>query len=95
MYSIVLYAYVSTFDSLRYSHDDDRNKSNRRLHCNYFGHLKSDSSACVAMTGCLGKDDIDFTLTSDHLYEVNSFTWKRDGTVQASAGINRVITTFK
>ncbi len=62
----------------------------RRLHCNYFGHLESDKSACIAMTGCLGVDDIDLTMTSDHLKGVHAFTWKRDGAVEAILDMDEV-----
>ena len=32
--------------------------------CNYFGHLKNDKEACVAVTGCYEKEDLDFTILS-------------------------------
>ena len=32
--------------------------------CNYIGHLKNEEGACVAATGCYGKQDMDFTIFS-------------------------------
>ena len=35
--------------------------------CHYIGHLEKEQGACVAMTGCIGQDDLDFTIYSQHL----------------------------
>ena len=41
-------------------------------HCNFFGHLKNDASACVAVTGCYGEEDMEFTINSRDL-ETNMY----------------------
>ena len=48
-------------------------------HCNYFGHLKNDPQACVAVTGCYGHDKLDFTIMSDHSLYQNKFVLEKDG----------------
>ena len=48
-------------------------------HCNYFGHLKNDPQACVAVTGCYGEDKLDFTIMSDHSLYQNKFVLEKDG----------------
>ena len=48
-------------------------------HCNYFGHLKNDPEACVAVTGCYGEDDVEFTIMSDHALTKNRFMLQKDG----------------
>ena len=52
-------------------------------HCNYFGHLKNDPQACVAVTGCYGRDKLDFTIMSDHSLYQNMFIVSQDGQVTA------------
>lgn len=49
-------------------------------HCNYVGHLELDQEACVAMTGCIGTDDVEFTIMSTNLPE-SSYKWTKDGEV--------------
>ena len=48
-------------------------------HCNYFGHLKNDPEACVAVTGCYGRDDLEFTVMSEHVLGPNMFVLQKDG----------------
>ena len=52
-------------------------------HCNYFGHLKNDPQACVAVTGCYGQDKLDFTIMSDHSLYQNKFVLEKDGQLKA------------
>ena len=52
-------------------------------HCNYFGHLKSDPQACVAVTGCYGRDKLDFTIMSDHSLYQNKFVLEKNGQLKA------------
>ena len=46
--------------------------------CNYFGHLASDESACVSVTGCLGSEALDFTIMGE---KGGLYRWNLDGTV--------------
>ena len=50
-------------------------------HCNYLGHLAKETDACVAMTGCLGFDDVELTIMSTHAIGSNSFVWLKEGDV--------------
>ena len=50
--------------------------------CNYIGHLKKDPEACVAMTGCVGSEDVEFTILSDHATESPMFKWTKEDTVE-------------
>ena len=50
--------------------------------CNYIGNLANEQEACVAMTGCIGSEDVEFTIFSNHASEFNMFKWNRDGTVE-------------
>ena len=34
--------------------------------CHYIGHLANELTACVAMTGCVGSQDVQFTILSKH-----------------------------
>ena len=48
-------------------------------HCNYFGYLKNDPEACVAVTGCYGQDDLEFTIMSEHAPIKNTFVLEKNG----------------
>merc|ERR1712241_276847 len=50
--------------------------------CNYIGHLENEKDACVAMTGCIGSEDIEFTIMSTHATESPMFKWTREGRVE-------------
>ena len=50
-------------------------------HCNYVGYLEVEREACVAMTGCLGKENIEFTIMSANLPE-SSYKWNLNGEVE-------------
>ena len=50
-------------------------------HCNFIGHLEHEQDACIAMTGCPGTEDVEFTIMSKNSPE-SSFLWKKSGEVQ-------------
>ena len=52
------------------------------LDCNYFGHLSNETDACVAMTGCIGSEDVVFSIMSRHAEKSSHFAWSKDGHVQ-------------
>ena len=62
-----------------YFNDDDRMTVDNK--CHYFGHLAIERDACVAMTGCVGGDDIDFTIMSTHAKGSSGFVWTRNGDI--------------
>ena len=67
--------------SYHYSHVDDRSVP-KESHCTFFGTMKSEKTACVAMTGCVGSEDVELTLNSKRAGKSNMFLWKRNGNVQ-------------
>ena len=56
--------------------------------CHYVGHLEKETSACVAMTGCPGLNDVTFTIMSKHTNEAKSYIWTKDGNVEIVKGVN-------
>ena len=57
-------------------------EENRPRGCHFSGHLEHDSEACVGMTGCIGSDDVEFTIISDHASGSGMYKWKKDGNVE-------------
>merc|ERR1712223_1015832 len=49
--------------------------------CNFIGHLENEPEACVAMTGCVGSEDVEFTILSTHVTKSPTFKWTKDGQV--------------
>ena len=72
-----------------YFNEKDRMADDR--HCNYIGHLEKETDACVAMTGCLGSDDVEFTIMSTHALGSNGFVWSKDGDVHMVKSNQKVI----
>merc|ERR1711935_1175613 len=61
------------------------NKQNRiasKERCHYIGHLANELTACVAMTGCVGSQDVQFTILSKHAPNSSTFKWSKDGNVE-------------
>merc|ERR1712086_1017594 len=61
------------------------NKQNRiasKERCHYIGHLANELTACVAMTGCVGSQDVQFTILSKHAPKSSTFKWTKDGNVE-------------
>ena len=63
-----------------YANADDRMAN--KEHCNYIGHLANELDACVAMTGCVGSDNVEFTILSTHASKSSMFKWNKDGNVE-------------
>lgn len=51
-------------------------------HCNFIGHLENEREACVAVTGCVGQEDVELTLLSAHAAKTPMMRWAVDGTVE-------------
>ena len=49
--------------------------------CHFFGHLEGEPEACIALTGCPGSDDLEFTIMSEHSPDT-MFKWTKNGEVQ-------------
>ena len=50
--------------------------------CRFFGHLEKEREACVAMTGCIGSEDVLFTIMSIHSPGSTHFLWTKEGHVE-------------
>ena len=62
-----------------YSNENDRLARTEK--CHFFGHLKGEPEACIALTGCPGSDDLEFTIMSEHSTDA-TFKWNKNGEVQ-------------
>ena len=54
--------------------------------------------ACVAMTGCIGEEDVEFTILSTHAKNSPMFKWTKEGKVEVvekSNEVERLIDLFK
>ena len=51
-------------------------------HCNFIGHLENEKEACVAVTGCVGQEDLELTLLSAHAEGTPIMRWAVDGSVE-------------
>ena len=69
------------------------------LHCNFIGHLKNEKSACVAVTGCYDREDVELTIHSKHNTDANMYVLRKDGSVKSIESNFKVkksiILTFK
>ena len=72
--------YTDTMKLSRYySNENDRLAQTER--CHFFGHLEGEPEACIALTGCPGSDDLEFTIMSEHSPDT-MFMWNKNGEVQ-------------
>ena len=53
------------------------------LHCNFIGHLKNEKEACVAVTGCYGSEDMEFTINSKHNTRTNMYILEKSGNLKS------------
>ena len=60
--------------------------------CHFLGHLANDREACVAMTGCVGQEDVELTILSEHNSDSGLYKWNKDGTIEI---INHPLTVTK
>ena len=63
-----------------YGNEEDRMANVQR--CHYIGHLVNEPEACVAMTGCLGSEDVELTILSTHATKAHAFKWTKDNNVE-------------
>merc|ERR1719210_629294 len=59
----------------------EENRIENELNCNFIGHLANEKTACVAVTGCSGKD-MEFTILSKHSQN-SLFKLSMDGKLEA------------
>ena len=87
MDTIVLWKHYSNKEQKR-SIDND---------CNYLGHLLLEKDACVAMTGCIGMEDVVFTIMSKHATDSVNFVWTKEGkihTVELDPFVSNLLNIF-
>ena len=63
-----------------YGNEEDRMADMER--CHYIGHLAEEPEACVAMTGCIGSEDVELTILSSHATESSTFRWTLEDKVE-------------
>ncbi len=74
-----------------YSHQDDRKSNN----CAYFGSMTGNQDACIAMTGCPGRDDlVELTLNTGNPATSGLFLWRKDGSVEEIKEEHEVISSI-
>ena len=66
-------------------------KLTRSEDCNFIGHLEGEPGACVAMTGCPGSNDLEFTIMSEHSAH-STFKWLKNGNVEIVESPFKVLT---
>lgn len=66
-----------------YSNEAER--QDRKLTCNFIGHLEKESTACVAVTGCLDQDDLEMTVMSKHAGPNSMIVLRKDNTIEIIA----------
>ena len=59
----------------------EKSKLERRLSCNFFGHLKNEETACVSVTGCQG-EEMSLMINSKNSGASNMFMIHKDGTIE-------------
>ena len=69
--------YTDTMLLSRYYNDEFATEEN----CHFIGHLEGEPDACIAMTGCPGSEDLEFTIMSEHSDDT-IFKWYKDGQVE-------------
>ena len=67
-------------DNMILSKSDDEDLEENE--CIFMGHLEKETSACIAMTGCPGLEDVEFTIFSKHAGKSGVMKWSKDGSVE-------------
>merc|ERR1712038_1212110 len=73
--------YTDTLVLSRY-HSSEEDRIAGVEECHFIGHLEKEVDACVAMTGCVGSEDVDLTILSTHAIGSSMFRWAKDGKVE-------------
>merc|ERR1711899_88817 len=61
---------------------NEQQRMDRVKACHYTDHLANELEACVAMTGCVGSEDVEFTIMSARTTGSSMFKWTKEGNVE-------------
>ena len=64
-----------------YYNEEDRMTNEHADDCHYFGHLAKEKDACAAVSGCLGEEEILFSIMSVHAPGSTNFVWTKEGDI--------------
>ena len=67
----------------------EQSRMEKKLSCNFFGHLENEDTACVAVTGCPG-EEMAFTIKSKHSENVG-YILHKDGHLELVESAFKVI----
>ena len=76
----------------KHNHNEKNMNENE---CSYYVHLFKEKETCVAMTGCVGSEDILFTIMSAHAPDSSHFLWNKEGeayTVEPDEFVSKFVT---
>jgi hypothetical protein len=59
----------------------EQSRMERKLSCNFFGHLRNEETACVSVTGCPG-NEMSFMINSKNSGARSMFIMNKDGNVE-------------
>ena len=77
-----------------WKHYSNKEQKRRIGHdCNYLGHLLLEKEACVAMTGCIGIEDVVFTIMSEHTTDSVNFVWTKEGETH-TVELDSIVSTY-
>ena len=86
--------YMDTIVSWKhYSNKEQKRSIKNDKDCNYLGHLLHEKGACVAMTGCVGMEDVVFTIMSEHATDSFHFVWTKKGEIH-TVDLDPVVSFF-
>ena len=76
-----------------YSNKEQKRSIENDKDCNYLGHLLHEKESCVAMTGCVGKEDLVFTIMSPHATDSSHFVWTKEGEIH-TVELDPLVSTY-
>ena len=67
----------------------EQSRMEKKLSCNFFGHLENENTACVSVTGCPG-EEMAFTINSKHNVNVG-YILHKDGHLETVESAFKVL----
>ena len=72
-----------------YSSEEERRS--QELNCNFFGRLANSPGACVTVTGCPGREDLELTINSKHSGPSNMYILRKNGELEVVESLFKVL----